>query len=126
MAASEHNLAPNNAHPHAAVRPTNTRVPIRQLQSGPDSRQDVQRHDYLPVWKKLPTMSRQEIQRMMLQNVGLAGHIVSFGAIWQAVANHGGYANVSPARFSSFAFIRSSLIVFATNDRSAINGYGSQ
>ena len=40
-------------------------------------------------------MSRQDVQRMMMQNVGLAGHIVAFGAIWRAIADHGGYANVS-------------------------------
>jgi hypothetical protein len=87
----------NIAAPQAVAQ--STWSSMQQLQSGPDTRQDVQRHDYLPVWKRLPTMSRHEVQRMMLQNVGLAGHIVTFGAIWHAIADHGGYANVSLARF---------------------------
>jgi len=72
-------------------------------------------------------MSRQDVQRMMMQNVGLAGHIVAFGAIWRAIADHGGYANVSYDTLSvNFAPDCSLLRLTSINHRSATKDFGNQ
>jgi hypothetical protein len=85
---------PNSQAIHHVTQPT-----FQQFPSGPEPRQNIQNRDHLPVWRRLPTMSQEEIDQMMWRTVGLAGNVILFGAIWRAIADYGGYANVSSGRF---------------------------